>query len=438
MINATHRAPVRARRQWGRGLAAVTLAVGLGCSTDRILKVERPDIIDPNGLNNAGGVSALYAGILGDMSNIMGQALGAVAFVGLITDELKFGATPPEVRQVDQRVAPESNTLVGNMYRTVQQLRGQAGRTAAALEAQDASDVRIGEAKAVAGFAHVLLAEMFCSGIPLGAPGENAQPSTTTEVLQAGVNILTSAVTDAGSDANGRNFASVVLGRAYLDLGQFAEASAAVAGVPTSFLYTSHHAVSTEYQKNNFYDYMFNNDGLLVSDREGINGLDFATAGDPRVPIDGDGSPSRFDKQTARYYFLGANSLTAPMLIASGVEARLIEAEAALNAGNTTLWLSKLNEARDNYEMSHLTDPGTEDARVDLMFRERAFSLFASAHRLGDMRRLVRQYGRGAETVFPTGAYHKDGLTLGPDVQFVIPQTERNNPNFNGCIDRNP
>ncbi len=87
--------------------------------------------------------------------------------------------------------------------------------------------------------------------------------------------------------------------------------------------------------------------------------------------------------------------------------------------------------------MSPLADPGTTDARVNLMFRERAFSLFASAHRLGDLRRLVRQYGRGAEATYPTGAYHKDGLQLGTDLQFIIPQTEKNNPKFTGCIDRN-
>ncbi|MEP7381831.1 MAG: hypothetical protein ABI910_09110, partial [Gemmatimonadota bacterium] len=60
---------------------------------------------------------------------------------------------------------------------------------------------------------------------------------------------------------------------------------------------------------------MFNFDGLLVSNREGTNGLNFATAGDPRVPIEGDGSPSRFDTQTPRYYYLNASSFTSPMPI---------------------------------------------------------------------------------------------------------------------------
>jgi hypothetical protein len=337
---------------------------------------------------------------------------------------------------MDPRAAPESNTLVATVYRNVQQLRGQADRAAAALKVQKAGDVRVGEMEAISGLMHVLLAEMYCSGVPLAEPGEDGDPLATTAVLQAGLVKLTAAATSAGTDARTRNLAAVVRGRALLDLGQFDQAATAVAGVPTDFSYTTLHSTTTAYQRNGFSDYMFNFDGLLVSNREGTNGLNYATAGDPRVVVEGTGGPSRFDGQTPRYYLTRANSFTSRMPIVTGVEARLIEAEAALRAGNTATWLSKLAEARAPYGMAAPTDPGTAAARVDLMFRERAFALFASAHRLGDLRRMVRQYARGAETVYPTGAYHKDGLQLGTDLQFVIPQTEKNNPKFTGCIDR--
>jgi hypothetical protein len=70
------------------------------------------------------------------------------------------------------------------------------------------------------------------------------------------------------------------------------------------------------------------------------------------------------------------------------------------------------------------------------MFSERAFWFFATGHRLGDLRRLVRQYGRAAESVFPTGAYFKGG-TYGPDVNLPIPFDELNNPLAqSGCLDR--
>ena len=57
----------------------------------------------------------------------------------------------------------------------------------------------------------------------------------------------------------------------------------------------------------------------------------------------------------------------------------------------------------------------------------------------GDMRRLVRQYGRSAGNVFPSGPYFKGG-SYGGDVNFPIPIEEDNNPNTatlqSGCLNR--
>jgi len=61
--------------------------------------------------------------------------------------------------------------------------------------------------------------------------------------------------------------------------------------------------------------------------------------------------------------------------------------------------------------------------------------MFGTGHRLGDLRRLIRQYGRGSETVFPSGAFGKGG-SFGGDVNLPISQDETNNPNFSQCLDR--
>ena len=89
--------------------------------------------------------------------------------------------------------------------------------------------------------------------------------------------------------------------------------------------------------------------------------------------------------------------------------------------------------------MTLSTLPGTTAAQVDLLFKERAYSLWLTAHRLGDMRRLIRQYGRNSETVFPTGTFFHAGSAsgnYGTDVNIILPNQEKNNPNFTGCIDR--
>jgi hypothetical protein len=45
------------------------------------------------------------------------------------------------------------------------------------------------------------------------------------------------------------------------------------------------------------------------------------------------------------------------------------------------------------------------------------------------MRRLIKFYQRNAESVFPTGDWHKGGK-YGTDVNFPVPQAEETNPNF--------
>ena len=138
------------------------------------------------------------------------------------------------------------------------------------------------------------------------------------------------------------------------------------------------------------------------------------------------------------------------MPVATGIEARLIEAEAQLKAGDAA-WITTLNTLRSTPQkygqvsttatsLTPLVDPspgqfGTA-AQVDMLFRERAFWMYMTAHRLGDMRRLIRQYGRTQDKVFPTGSYFKGG-TYGADVTLVPSQTETNNPNWQACTDRN-
>ena len=91
--------------------------------------------------------------------------------------------------------------------------------------------------------------------------------------------------------------------------------------------------------------------------------------------------------------------------------------------------------------------PTTQSAAVDQYFQERAYWTWLTGHRLGDMRRLVRQYGRDAETVFPTGLVANSGTpsitqnlsgSYGTATSMIVPFSERNNPNYKGCLDTKP
>jgi hypothetical protein len=131
----------------------------------------------------------------------------------------------------------------------------------------------------------------------------------------------------------------------------------------------------------------------------------------------------------------------------NGVDARLIEAEAKLKANDLAGMLATLNALRTAQQTLGTFKPAVlpalpasaatnAAAAAATFFREKAFWTFGRGQRLGDLRRQLRQYTLPSTSVFPTGSYFKGG-TYGSDVNFPVPDAERANPLFNGCIDRN-
>jgi hypothetical protein len=179
----------------------------------------------------------------------------------------------------------------------------------------------------------------------------------------------------------------------------------------------------------------FTNGNFGVFDQEGGNGLNYVSAEDSiRIPGD---SGIGADNNTETWFPSKYANFDAAIPLADYVEAQLIIAESELRAGGFSAMTQRLSDLRAAGGLDpSLSTPGTPEAATDLLFTERAFWLFATGHRLGDMRRLIRQYGRPAETVFPTGDYFR-GLTYGSDVNLPLPRREENNPNVTGCLDRN-
>ena len=248
--------------------------------------------------------------------------------------------------------------------------------------------------------------------------------------------------------------ASVIKGRALLDRGQFAAAAAAVAGVPDTFKYQVTHSTQSASNQIN----ALNNGArrYTMVDKEGVVGLDFISANDPRLPRATGTNPATdliFD--SAYPLFVTRQGIwlsTSGVSIVTGVEARLIEAEAALRAGQNATWLTTINTLRTNTalyppiqtgftrgpDLTAIADTFVNDtSRILTHFRERAFWMFSTGHRLGDMRRLVRQYQRPDSTIYPRGAYFKGGA-YGTALMMPVPFDEVNNPNFTECTDRNP
>lgn len=453
---------------WQRSVAAlVAAAVGIlpmaACSSD-LLSVEDPDIINPRNVQSAAGADAVRIGALARLGNATSggsnNADNLFLLGGMLADEWINGDQFIDRVTIDQRVIKLDNSFLTNTNRALHRTRLAADQAVELLTKYNPSAPgwQVAEMLWVQAYVINLLAEHYCSGLIFSTVVEGREqfgsPITTAaafaralEHANAGLALVTGTSAD---DARVRNALQVTRGRILLNLNRPADAAAAVAGVPTSFRYQIRHSQTTE---SNYTWLRNNNDRRYsVGNNEGGNGLNFATARDPRVPVCAGGDAAcraigvtrnvRDDLNQPFHVQMIWPTRESPVTIASGVEARLIEAEGQLRAGNATGALATLNALRavtgagsgGVAGLAPLTDAGTANARVDQLFRERAFWLFGRGHRVGDLRRLIRDYNRPANTVFPTGAYHKGG-NYGDDVTIPVPFSELNNPNVAGSDD---
>ena len=465
--------------------AALLAVMAVACSPDRILQVEDIDVALPPAVQGVEALPSLLAGVIGDFgtaynggvqSSGLALDLNQVTLSGLISDELINTETFPTRIEVDQRQQQyQSNGSLRDAYYAIQQARAAADRTSEAYREFAPKEVGLAEALNLGALSLILMAENYCGAIPISrevSPGvfEYGSALTTTQLLERALAKADSALaigldtTTVGAAANRTTqtrLARIVRARALLNLNRPTDAGANLgeAEVPTTFQYFFKHSEVTARQNNGTWLTTASVARFGVPDREGTNGLPFRSEGDvvnasndPRVAnVRRTGAGVGFDGVTPQWIQTKHGKRDSLAIIADGVEARLIQAEAALRAGQYPAALVILNDLRANAALARLrgyvdanqqprTLPAllpaaTPAAQQDQLFKERAYWLYLTSHRLGDLRRLIRQYGRGAESVFPTGTYHKPG-TYGADVNSPIPQAEDNNPNFDrsACV----
>lgn len=436
---------------WRSMLAGATVLFALssqGC--DSLVDVTDPDIVTPESLNSEAGIATLRAGSLGDLAVAMsgsaaghGATAGLIVMSGLMSDEYDYSGTFPTRREGDTRLVQNTNFTMNRIY-------GNLHRARAAAEATIDQATRFGgvptvesEMQSVVGYAYVMFAETFCAGVPFSkAPSDGGEleygvPLTTEQMFTKAVEWFDKAIASAGSDARLANLARVGKARAMLGLGQIAAAASVVSSVPTDFVYNIEHSTNSRRQENGIYIMTTVRRQFSIADGKGGNGIKYRSAMDPRVPWDG-GTSFGQDDITTYYNQLKYTSSSAPVALASGIEARLIEAEAAVEAGDAATVASIHNDLRATVGLAAVDLSGmTVSEMRKFHFDERAFWLYSTGHRQGDLRRLVRVYGEDVSKVFPWGPYFKGG-EYSSDVTFPVPQSESNNPNYQGCLDRNP
>ena len=294
--------------------------------------------------------------------------------------------------------------------------------------------------QSVAGYAYVMFAETFCGGVPFSkAPANGGEliygdPLTTEQMFNQAIIWFDQAIANAGSNDKLANLGRVGKARSLLGLGQFDEAAREVAAIPSDFVYNIEQSDNSRRQENGIYIMTTVRRQFSIADGKGGNGLMYRSAMDPRTPWDG-GTEFGQDDITLYYNQLKYDSSNVPVILASGTEARLIEAEAAANADDAITVEDIHNALRATIGLSDLDLSGISgDDLLLAHFSERAFWLFSTGHRLGDLRRLVDVYGMMPSNVFPWGPYFKGG-EYSSTLKFLVPQSESNNPNYAGCLD---
>lgn len=451
------------RRLFWPALAVAVILPLAGCD---VLEVTDPDIVTPPSLESDIGLQTLRNGALGEFT--LGYSGGSqtdaiIMISGLMSDEWMHSGTFVTRFRVETRNIDLDNGTLQQVFRRLQRARVSLESVTAKLEevAAGAADERIGEMYYYAGMTYIAFAENYCNGVPFSVQPETGDtefgpPETGDQILDRAVARFNSALSAAGVSSEIANAARVGIGRAEVNRGNFSAAATAVSSVPDDFVLLSYHSSNSVSQRNSIFEFNRNGGRWSLGDTEGINGLNFRTADDPRI-TSALCPGCAFDKSeqvpgtpalTDNWWYTNYLTRDDPVALATGIEARLIEAEALL-ASNPAGWLAELNGLRDQWAslasivrgddsgtLPALAMPVGTTAQEDLHFRERAFWLFSTGHRLGDLRRLIRQYGRGSESVFPTGPFWKPGASYGVDVNLPVPLDELNNPEFQTCIDR--
>ncbi len=447
-----------------------------------LLEATNPTVINPSSVQSAAGAVAVRNGALGRLRTATADGESTWLFGGLLVDEWATSSTFVQNDETDQRSIQLNNATVNTELRALYRVRTDANQAIALLNKyRPAPSSDVGEMYFARGFAELQLASDFCNGIPLSDGADNpvvlGKPLPVKEVFAAASASFDTAMTLSSGTDNAslqvNRAARIAKARALLGLGLSNAPAAAtlVNGIATTYRYDVTSSLTNG--PTTLWDQPASQNRYTVSDSvQGnnrsitvLNAIPFLSAHDPRVPahykLNGKDSVKSQDGNT---YVIQVDSLwgqTSAVALVSGLDARLIEAEAALQAGNAAGMFTILNALRAAPQlltassptatgthpgwttpiMAPLTDPGTATAQVNLLFREKAFWEFGRGYRLGDLRRLIRDYGRkadGSDTGgYPIGPHFKGGV-FGKDLNLPVTTDEQTgNPNFTSCIDRN-
>lgn len=449
------------------------------CSLDGIVSVDDPEggarELDNKSVRSKSGAIGMYHSSIASLKKAVSVISKDIA---LFTDEVQvmpylyFGddGRPNSDELLDSRTTRGGADILGNtairfssdFYTHINSARIHASQARQLFMQYGDSSTQslVANAYSIEAYAILLLAENGCSGIPLtDIPFEGSveytEGYTTQELFAKSVSLFDSSLSILHDSLHFYTLARVGAGRANLGLGNFEDAALSVVDVEESspsftLSYSEAFTPGSNFQDNRFWTTTSASLEPVVAfqyveNGEGINGMEWLSppgeVQDPRVPIGLSSSPAVPQQRK----FVGGNP---EFVLASWIDAQMIRAEATLNRNGLAgiEWLEPVNDARRSIGLSDTSGLESPMARVDLLFRERAFWFYLTGTRLGDLRRQVRQYDKLIQDVFPVGEYTKSDpnstgriLFYGDYFVFAPPLAEvEYNYKYFGCDHLNP
>ncbi len=443
-----------------RGLVVGVIATFLaGCSA--ITDTQLPDGVDgPATYNNREGATRLTQATRAALATAIRDY---IVSSGLLTDELMASDVPVSYfGSRDKRNGHWAGDPPHSVRSLARLARGIVGKYVSGETSAWQAQLFLYEA-----YAEILTADGWCSGVPLSTMDFEGDwtyraGAKTDEIYAHAMLLLDSAEARAVDSVSLQSTIRVLRARAQLAQGRYAEAKQTVQGMDDDFRSEIRIAFDDGKRTDRSRYYKFIEiDGASISDQEGINGLPYRSSGDPRTKAI---QVRDFNNRAVWFPVKYVTTDSSVFILASGIEAKLILAEAALADHDPEQMLMVLNALRTTGTFTVETTPlpgggqridtlwnagiggvaklrridslpPTAAAQRQLLFAERAAWLFLTGTRQGDLRRLVRKYGLDREQVYPTGAYTIPGYTdvYGTDISFDLGSNEFPNPLFTGC-----
>lgn len=415
-----------ARRPLGVIVAVAALLGASACDTvDRLLTVTTPSRLgEANFLVPQNG-ALISASAVADFECALG---GYIVASGLAAGELVEGTQTAARWSYDRRDVQANEALYASngcaaigTYTPLNTARFTNDQAVRLLEgwtdAQVANRQRlIGLNAAMAGHSIVLLAEGFCECVIDLGPA-----LTTAQAMDSAIARFDKAIA-AATAANATdvlNLARVGKARAQLGKGDLAGAAATAAPVPTEFVFNATHDLNAGTRNNIIFAQ--NNQGFAVSVAPAYRAMTVGSVADPRVRAV-DGGRNTTDQINRLWTQQKYTSLTAGTPIASGVQARLIQAE-GLGAGQGVAIINTLR-ARTGVALPALT-AAEQSAFIATVMEERNRELWLQGHRWFDMNR------RSLPQVPASGVAYSKGGIYGNQRCWPLPDVERfANPNI--------